>query len=92
MLLLPKSLNYLHSEQIFGLAHVAIWSTPMCDVSFLMRARPWENKERKKEIAAWVVYMYEELSTVWKWYVVTDGWTEGEMFQQSWRDVLEIWN
>ena len=35
--------------------------------------------------------VYEELSTVWKWYVVTDGWTEGEMFQQSsTRDVLEI--
>ena len=29
----------------FRLAHVTIWSSPICDVSFLMRARPWENKE-----------------------------------------------
>ena len=34
---------------------------------------------------------YEELSFVWKWYVVTDGWAEGEIFQQSSnQDILEI--
>ena len=34
--------------------------------------------------------VYEELFTVWKWYVVTDVWAEGKMFQQSsTREVLE---
>ena len=35
--------------------------------------------------------VYEELSFVCKWYVVTDGGAEGEIFQQSSnRDILEI--